>query len=193
MSPPGWVIIPHLLHTLLSLFLCLSVLHMSQTVFSFDPSFLSLYLTYTSMKSEWNVIRLQIGSRTSKSFYKYSDSPDDHKINLQNHTQHCSANSNPSRFLSAEENLFLSSFYFPSHCCSHCVSVCWGGKQASKRPQRARETDNETHWDRECRSKPCTMWFGNTVLNYCHANKPNRKIWKREMLHVCVFYWALLQ
>lgn len=86
-------------------------------------SILSLYLTHTSTKFKWNVIHLQIGSRTSKSFYKYSsDSPDNHKINLQSHTQHCSENSNPSLSLSAEQT---SSSSYSVFCPFHAVVIAW--------------------------------------------------------------------
>lgn len=120
-----------------SLSFSLFVLHKDVTSYrSFYPPFFSLYLIHTSTKLEWNVIHLQIGSRTSKSFYKYSpDSPDNHKINLENHTQHCSENSNPSLSLSTEQTFLSLSFWFqPVSCHSDCMSaICWWENSQEKR------------------------------------------------------------
>lgn len=130
----------------------------------------SLYLTHTSSKFEWNVIPLQIGSRASKSFYKYSsDSPDNHKINWHEYTQHCSANSYLS--LSAKQ---ASSSPHSTFCLPHALVIAWE-LYAEKEQQRNHNVqERNTNKDRAIEKKSkhyknlkyCTYQRGNKILNW---------------------------
>lgn len=130
--------------------------------------------TQTSPKFQRDVIHLKIGSRTSKSFYKYSSgSPDNHKINLQNHTQHCSANSSNMSNCTEKISVFLFSFFsLPVGCGCFFLTCMTRGEK--------RETDIQTEWK-----------AGRKRLG--KGKKGGKRKRMKERYHASCLHWAPLQ